>query len=305
LLFLYDSVANRQRTMTATVLEFTNLVKEYKGFFQKKPFRALDDFSLTVQRGEIFGFLGPNGAGKTTSLHIALGLLFPTSGGGTLLGSPFGDARVRRHIGFLAENVSYFNLPAKRLVSFYGGLNGMRDPQLREHVKELLDTVELGEVANKKVGNFSRGMLQKVGLAQALVNDPELLILDEPTSALDPAARVRVREILLRAKSQGKTVFLSSHLLSEIELICDRIGILSKGKLVKAGTVSELVESRHECEIVSRRAGEETSITVPLAEQRRVIESIWVSGGEIVSVSPVRKTLEELFLELTARDRVQ
>lgn len=283
----------------AAALEFHDLVKEYKGIFQRKAFRALDGFSLTVQPGEIFGFLGPNGAGKTTSLHIALGLVFPSDGGGTLLGRPFGEARARQRVGFLAENVAFYNQPAAKLVKFYGGLNGVRDPELRDRAKDLLDTLELGEVANKKVGKFSRGMLQKVGLAQALVNDPDLLLLDEATSALDPAARVKVREILLSAKSQGKTVFVSSHLLSEIELICDRIGILSKGKLVKLGTVRELVESKDEFEITYRQQSGETKIMVGAAKQREAIEKIWASGGEVISISPVRKTLEQLFLEIT------
>jgi ABC-2 type transport system ATP-binding protein len=283
----------------APALEFQGLVKEYKGFFQRKAFRALDGFSLQVQPGEIFGFLGPNGAGKTTSLHIALGLVFPTAGSGTLLGQPFGEARTRRRIGFLAENVAFYNQAATSLVRFYGGLNGVRDPELRDRAKDLIESLDLRDVANKKVGKFSRGMLQKVGLAQAFVNDPELLLLDEPTSALDPAARVKVREMLLRAKAQGKTIFVSSHLLSEIELVCDRIGIISKGKLVKVGTVAELVESRDECDIVYRRGTEQLSMRTSRAEQRPVIEKIWNSGGEIITVSPVRKRLEQLFLEIT------
>jgi ABC-2 type transport system ATP-binding protein len=149
------------------------------------------------------------------------------------------------------------------------------------------------------VSKFSRGMLQRVGLAQAFVNDPELLILDEPTSALDPAGRVTVRELLLRAKAQGKTIVLSSHLLSEVELVCDRIGIIHQGKLLRQGTVAQLLETSGECEITARHAGTETVTRVPVAEQRRAIEMIWSAGGEIVSVLPVRRSLEELFLELT------
>jgi len=280
-------------------LEFQKVSKGYRGWFGRNAFRALSDFSLAVQPGEIFGFLGPNGAGKTTAIHIALGLMSPTSGGGVMLGRPFGHARTRRRIGFLAENIAFYHRPAEKLIRIHGRLNAMRDPQLAQRTKELLDTLELREAAGKPVSKFSRGMLQRVGLAQALVNDPELLILDEPTSALDTAGRVTVRELLLRAKAQGKTIFLSSHLLSEIELVCDRIGILHRGRLVRQGTPAELLETRAESEITALHAGTETVTRVPTTELRRTIEMIWSSGGEIISITPVRRTLEDLFLELT------
>jgi ABC-2 type transport system ATP-binding protein len=294
-----------------SALQFESVSKEYRSLFRRQPFLALTDFSLEVRRGEIFGFLGPNGAGKTTAIHIALGLMFASSGKGTMLGKPFGEARTRRKVGFLAENVSFYNRPAEKLIRFYGELNGVRDPELAQRVKDLLEVFELRDVAKKQVGKFSRGMLQKVGLAQALVNDPELLILDEPTSALDPSARVAVREVLLKARAAGKTVFLSSHLLSEIELICDRIGILHCGKLVRLGTVQELLESKDEFEILARGVagglpGAVTSsdgivrLVVPAAEQKHLIEEIWSKGGELVGLSPVRRSLEDVFLSLTS-----
>nr|MDP9262696.1 ABC transporter ATP-binding protein [Acidobacteriota bacterium] len=203
----------------AAVLEFENLSRDYRGFFGGRTTHALNGLSLSVEAGEIFGFLGPNGAGKTTALHIAMGLLRPTSGGGRMLGKPFGDAPTRSRVGFLAENVALYHRPAGKLVRFYGALNGMREPELSARTREVLETVELSAETGRNVGKFSRGMLQRAGLAQALVNDPELLILDEPTSALDPLGRVAVRELLLHAKAQGKTIFLSSHLLSEVELL--------------------------------------------------------------------------------------
>jgi ABC-2 type transport system ATP-binding protein len=294
-------------------LAFDEITKNYRSFFRKS-FRALDRFSLEVAPGEIFGFLGPNGAGKTTAIHLALGLDFPSSGSGTLLGSPFGTAKVRKRVGFLAENVSFYSHPAARLVRFYGVLNGVRDPQLAQRTKDLLQSVDLTDVGRKKVSKFSRGMLQRVGLAQALVNDPELLILDEPTSALDPAARVLVREVLLSAKRAGKTVFLSSHLLSEIELVCDRVAIISKGRLIRQGTVSQLLERRgeyeisvrniHACDFPDVRSGPDGAqiIRSVAQDQRRVIEQVWAKGGEIVSVTPVRRSLEEVFLELTGEE---
>src|SRR5215468_257517 len=180
---------------TAAALEFDNITKEYRSFFRNDRVKALDGFSLRVETGEIFGFLGPNGAGKTTAIHIAMGLMFPTRGHGTMLGRPFGDAPTRRRLGFLAENVAVYHRPADKLVRFYGALNGMSDPQLRQRTLQMLKEVDLTAVAGRNAGKFSRGMLQRVGLAQALINDPELLILDEPASALDPLGRMRVREI--------------------------------------------------------------------------------------------------------------
>ena len=238
--------------------------------------------------------------------------MFPSSGSGKILGQTFGYARVRRRVGFLAENVSLYNLPAAKLVRFYGALNGIDNRELVQRTKELLQVVDLQEIGSRSVSKFSRGMLQRMGLAQALVNDPDLLILDEPTSALDPAGRVAVRELLLRLKAAGKTVFLSSHLLSEIEMICDRIGVLHRGKLVRLGTTAELLESREEFEIVARNAAvlppgsanTQTGaglvkFTIAASSQRAAIERVWAEGGEVVSVSPVKRTLEDVFLSLT------
>jgi ABC-2 type transport system ATP-binding protein len=283
-------------------LEFQNITKDYTSVFGRKRFRALDEFSLTVQRGEIFGFLGPNGAGKTTAIHIALGLMFPNAGSGTMLGEGFGHAQTRRRIGFLAENIAFYNRKAAPAIRYYAELNGMYGGELAANLKNVMQLLEIDAFSTKPVNKLSRGMLQKVGLAQALVNDPELLILDEPTSALDPAARVQIRELLLSMKRRGKTVFLSSHLLSEVELICDRIAILNRGKLVRVGTIAELVGSTGEYEITYRDSSQATvHKTVAAREQRATIEQIWARGGEIISVEPKQRTLEEVFLALTAR----
>ena len=300
---------------SVAALEFKNVIKQYRGFFRSQWVTALRDFSLRVEPGEIFGFLGPNGAGKTTAIHLAIGLMFPSSGRGEMLGHEFGHAPTRRRIGFLAENVALYHRPAARLVRFYGELNGMRDPQLRLRTTEMLQDLELTEVAERNAGKFSRGMLQRVGLAQALVNDPELLILDEPASALDPLGRVRVREILLRAREAGKTVFLSSHLLSEVEQICDRMAIVIKGQVVRVGTPAELLEAQDQSVITARGidarvfAGTQQNglvkITIPTQAQRMTIEKIWLAGGEVVAVNPVRRTLEDLFIELANNTEVQ
>lgn len=293
---------------SAPALAFNDVSKHYRGFFRSQWVTALRNFSLRVERGEIFGFLGPNGAGKTTAMHLAIGLMFPSSGRGEMLGHEFGHAPTRRRVGFLAENVSLYHRSAAKLVRFYGALNGMRDPQLRQRTTEMLKELELTDVADRSAGKFSRGMLQRVGLAQAFVNDPDLLILDEPASALDPLGRMRVREILLRAREAGKTVFLSSHLLSEVEQICDRLAIVIKGRVARVGTLAELLESQDRFVITAKGIdalmfeGSQQNgfikITVPALTQRRMIEKIWLAGGEVIAVNPIRRTLEDLFVEL-------
>jgi ABC-2 type transport system ATP-binding protein len=287
------------------------VTKEYRGFPGRRRLRALDNFTLSVESGEIFGFLGPNGAGKSTAIHLAIGFMRPTAGSGRMLGAPFGHAATRRRVGFLAENVALYHRPAEFLVRFYGALNGMGGSELAKRAREVLVSAGLQEHLRRNVGKFSRGMLQRVGLAQALVNNPELLILDEPTSALDPLARVAVRELLLTARAAGKTIFLSSHLLSEVELVCDRVAVLHHGRLVRMGKTADLLHSAGRTEIVAR--GIENSafpgavaqngavrFTVSPEVQRAAFERIWSLGGEVVSANPVRRSLEEVFLEVTS-----
>jgi ABC-2 type transport system ATP-binding protein len=289
-------------------IEFDNVDKEYRSGFRSKSIKALDGFCLRVEEGEILGFLGPNGAGKTTAIHIAVGLMFPSRGSGRLLGHPFGHATTRRRVGFLAENVSLYHRPVAGLVHFYGALNGMHDPYLRRRTQQMLDELDLASAASRNAGRLSRGMLQRVALAQALVNDPELLLLDEPGSALDPIGRARVRDILLGARRAGKTILLSSHLLSEVEQICDRLAIVVKGRVARVGTVAELLETQERFVITARgidalmfegsKQNGFIEITVPALDQRRTIEQIWLAGGEVVSVHPVRRSLEDVFVEL-------
>ena len=292
------------------VLEYQQVTKEYRSLFGRKRVRALDGFTLAVEQGEIFGFLGPNGAGKTTAIHLAMGFMRPSSGSGEMLGKQFGDAPTRKRVGFLAENVAFYHRSVESLLRFYGGLNGLLDPGLGKRVNEVIELLDLSDVRSRNASKLSRGMMQRVGLAQALVNDPDLLILDEPTSALDPIGRVAVRELLHRMKAKGKTIFLSSHLLSEIELVCDRVAILNKGTLVRMGKTSELLESAEESEIVAKGIDARMfpssvsengfiHVTVKREQQRETIERIWVSGGEVVRVNPARRSLEDMFIQLT------
>jgi len=292
-------------------LEFVDASKQYSGLFGRRRFHALEGFNLRVETGEILGFLGPNGAGKTTAIHLAMGFMRPTSGRGQLLGKPFGDAGTRDRVGFLPENVALYPRRAEQLVRFYGALNGMKAATLGRRTAQVLEMVNLQDDAKRNVSKFSRGMLQRVGLAQALVNDPELLILDEPTSALDPLARVAVRDLLLKARAAGKTIFLSSHLLSEVELVCDRVAVLHRGRLVRLGTTSELLQAGQRIQIVARgiaaanftdavaRNGD-ISFSVPAGQQRMALERVWQLNGEVISVNPERHSLEEIFLQVTA-----
>ena len=214
-------------------------------------------------------------------------------------------------MGFLAENVALYHRRAERLVRFYGALNSMGGSYLKKRAKEALEAVGLQDLATRNVGKFSRGMLQRIGLAQALVNDPELLILDEPTSALDPLARVAVREFLLHAREQGKTIFLSSHLLSEVELVCDRVAVLHRGKMMRLGTTHDLLKAGEQMEIVAsgicRRCRRRrlcvdgiVSLHGTGEHQRAAVERVWSLGGSVISVNPVRRSLEQMFIEVTS-----
>src|SRR4051794_12586452 len=219
------------------------LTKDYAvGFWRKRPYRALDRLSLEVGAGEVFGFLGPNGAGKTTTLKLLMRLVFPTSGRAEILGKPAGDLDVRRRIGYLPEHPYFYDyLTAEELLSYFAGLFGMAGQDRKRRVNVLLDEVGIGAERRLQLRKFSKGMLQRVGIAQALLNEPELVILDEPMSGLDPLGRRDVRALILRLRDRGCTVFFSSHVLSDAEALCSRVAILAKGRLVTAGRLTEML----------------------------------------------------------------
>src|SRR5437868_10472177 len=228
--------------MSAIVIE--ELTKDYAvGFWRAKTYRALDRLSLEVQPGEVFGFLGPNGAGKTTTLKLLIQLVFPTSGRAEILGYPVGDLRVKRRIGYLPENPYFYDhLTAEELLTYFAGLFGHRSSGARTRAARLLDEVGIGPERRLQLRKFSKGMLQRVGIAQALVNDPELVIFDEPMSGLDPLGRRDVRALILALRDRGCTVFLSSHVLSDAEALCSHVAILAKGRLMTTGRLAELQE---------------------------------------------------------------
>ena len=274
---------------------------------------ALHPLTLQLEPGEILGFLGPNGAGKTTAIHLALGFLRPSSGEGWLLGKPFGHAQARSRLGFVPDVPVFFPESGFRSVELAARLNSVGDSRLAANIREVLSSVGLAN-ERKYANQFSRGMQQRLGLAQALINDPEVLILDEPTAALDPAGVQQVRELLRTARNAGKSIFFSSHQLTEVEQICDRIAFLHQGRLLRCGSLKELQTDTNQVEMEVRGlspaelerllpAAVSTSplhIVLPAADQRRAIETIWLAGGEIVRLLPLRRSLEDLFLEWSA-----
>ncbi|MCX6121948.1 MAG: ABC transporter ATP-binding protein [Ignavibacteriales bacterium] len=227
-------------------LQTLDLTKHYRsGAFKRKNIPALEKVSLSVEQGEIFGLLGPNGAGKTTFVKLILSIVHPTSGTATVLGYPLGQRALKEYCGYLPENHRYPGfLTAENTLIFFGRLNGLPESTLKEKARSLLETVGLKDWTKVKTKKFSKGMLQRLGLAQALINDPKILFLDEPTDGVDPLGRKEIRDLLLSLKAQGTTIFLNSHLLSEVEMICDRVAILNKGKVVRTGTIAELTTQK-------------------------------------------------------------
>src|SRR6476620_1635959 len=238
-----------------SVVEIENLSKDYElGFWRKRKVRALDKLSLTVEQGEIFGFLGANGAGKTTTLKLLMRLTFPTEGKARILGADIDDVSMHQRIGYLPENPYFYDyLTAREFLEYCAELFGFPSVKRRERAKDLLRSVHLEEKAwNTQLRKFSKGMLQRVGLAQALVNDPEVVFLDEPMSGLDPIGRREVRDLIASLRQTGKTIFMCSHILSDIEVLCDRVAILKKGKLAHIGRLNELrgLEGKANLEII-------------------------------------------------------
>jgi ABC-2 type transport system ATP-binding protein len=230
--------------MTNGVIEISALVKDHVSPFLQKRVRVLDGLTLTVQQGQTFGLLGPNGAGKTTTIKLSLGLLKPTAGEVKVLDCPAGSKTALSRIGFLPENPYFYSyLTGWEFLDFFGQLFNLSTNQRKERAKELLEMVSLTDAAHKPIHKFSKGMLQRLGIAQCLINEPDVLFLDEPNSGLDPIGRKDIRNILLKLKQAGKTIFLNSHLLPDVNELCDQIGVLHKGKLIAGGKVASICPS--------------------------------------------------------------
>lgn len=233
------------------VIEIENLSKTFTAAFGKKTVTALNDVTLSVEQGTIFGLLGQNGAGKTTLIKILLGIVYPTSGTCKMFGEDFTYLHLKKKIGFLPENHKFPNyMTGKEVMTFFGKLSGLENLYLTKRIDEMLELVQMTKWSKSKIKTYSKGMMQRLGLAQAMLNDPDLLFLDEPTDGVDPIGRKEIRNVLLALKENGKTIFLNSHLLSEVELITDRVAILHKGKIIREGNVHELTSRKEEYRIV-------------------------------------------------------
>jgi ABC-2 type transport system ATP-binding protein len=301
-------------------IETIELTKDYSvGFWRQRSRRALDRLSLQMEAGEVFGFLGPNGAGKTTTLKLLLQLVFPTSGEARILGRPPGDLSAKRRLGYLPENPYFYDyLTAEELLTYFGGLLGLRAADRRQRVSKLLDEVGIGSERHLQLRKFSKGMLQRVGIAQALLNEPDLVILDEPMSGLDPLGRRDVRALILRLRDRGCSVFFSSHVLSDAEALCSRVAILSKGRLVASGRLSdmlafsvrgwELVVADVRDDVLAAIAtrvsravplgGGRFELEVPMATPpEKLLADLTATGARLVSLNPIRETLEDFFIE--------
>lgn len=306
----------------ASAIKTENLTKTYSSRSGKV--NVVDDLNLEVEEGEIFGFLGPNGAGKTTTIKMLLGISYPTSGKAWVLGKEIGDTEIHKRISYLPEKPYYYeHMTGEEILHFYGKLFNLREPERGKKVKMLLDKVGLGEAGRKTISQFSKGMQQRIGLAQSLLNDPELLFLDEPTGGLDPIAHIEIRDLILQMRDEGKSVFISSHQLSDVEQICDRVAILDKGKVkaqgrldvllaggrveVTADGVNEAIanSARTDDALVSFAGGRLIVDMADTASHDGLIDAIRTAGGKVISVIPRRKRLEDLFVETVSNKEMK
>jgi ABC-2 type transport system ATP-binding protein len=303
--------------MNMPVVEIENLTKDFAvGFWKKRPMRALDALCLEVREGEIFGFLGPNGAGKSTTIKLLMHLLHPTSGTARILGQSVDSVSMHQHIGYLPENPYFYDyLTPRELLTYVGRLFGLRRKDLSNKVEALIEDVGLSRAANLQLRKFSKGMVQRIGIAQALINDPKIVFLDEPMSGLDPLGRMDVRRIIMALKARGVTVFFSSHILPDVEAICDRVAILNRGRLQEQGALEAILKVRiegHEvilsgwtdsilgeikqwCDEI-RPMGDRLHLRVTNKENmERLLAFAFSNKLELISLNPIRQSLEDYF----------
>jgi len=304
-------------------IRIEELTKDYAvGFWRKRPHRALDRLSLEIEPGEVFGFLGPNGAGKTTTLKLLMQLIFPSSGRAEILGRPVGDVPTKHRIGYLPENPSFYEyLTAEELLTYFAELFGYPAAERRRRVGVMLDRVRLGAERRLQIRKYSKGMVQRVGIAQALLNDPDVIFLDEPMSGLDPLGRRDIRTLILELRDQGRTIFFSSHILADAEALCSRVGVVVKGRLAASGSLNDMLAfdvrgwelvvsdldpqtlvrvrpaARRVTEISPGRYALELSLDHP---PERVLADLVSTGARLVSLNPLRETLEEFFVRRVA-----
>lgn len=300
-------------------VEITNISKTYTSSFRKNKVDALVDLNISVPAGSVFGLLGPNGAGKTTLIKILLSICFPTSGTAKVLNEDTYNYKLKYRIGYLPENHKFPSyLSGGDVLRYFGRLSGLEGLSLNKKIDELLELVKMAQWKKLKVKGYSKGMMQRLGIAQALINDPELIFLDEPTDGVDPIGRKEIRDILSELKLQNKTVFLNSHLLSEVEMVSDRVAILNKGKLIREGTVKELTEKKHEYSLelensldgeaylnlasqfnfAQLKDGHYTALVTDTMELNKLIDALRTQSASIKEIIQKKSSLEEMFISL-------
>jgi ABC-2 type transport system ATP-binding protein len=278
---------------TTPAVQILNLSKVFPIPLRRRKVTAVSALSFEVRPGEVYGLLGPNGSGKSTTLKMLLGLVTPDQGRSLIFGQDSRDYRSRRDVGFLPENPYFYKfLTAAETLRFYGKICDLGGAALTRRISDLLDLVGLEDARDRRIGGFSKGMLQRIGLAQALIQDPALIVLDEPTAGVDPAGSHQIRDLILALKQRGKTVLLTSHLLEQVQEICDRVGIMARGKMIREGALEELVGVKNQTEFL---------IENPTPELRETIERLVnASTATLVSVHQPQRSLESVFLELTS-----
>jgi ABC-2 type transport system ATP-binding protein len=310
--------------MKTPAIEILGLTKDYPiGFWRKRRRRSLDHLTLQVEEGEVFGFLGPNGAGKTTTLKLLMGLIFPTEGTARIRGRPIDDVGMHHEIGYLPEQPYFYDyLTARELLDYYARFSDYRPAERRDRVERFLTMVGLAAAADVQLRKFSKGMLQRAGIAQAVLHDPQVIFLDEPMSGLDPVGRREVRDIILDLKRKGRTVFFSTHILSDAEMLCDRVAVLVGGKLRGVGAPREFVSTEVQsmeilfegregrllpASLAARctQVGGRYRADVPESELYAALEQLRDSEARILSVTPLRPSLEDYFLRLVGREQTQ
>jgi ABC-2 type transport system ATP-binding protein len=310
--------------MAGPAIEIENLTKDYPfGFLHLKKKRSLEDLTMQVEDGEVFGFLGPNGAGKSTTIKLLMSLIFPTAGTARILGKPISDIGMHRDIGYLPEQPYFYDyLTAAELLDYFARFFDLKAADRRERVERMLKKVGLETAKKIQLRKYSKGMLQRVGLAQAILHHPKVVILDEPMSGLDPLGRREVRDIILELKSEGRTILFSTHILSDAEMLCDRVGVIVGGKLRGVGAPDEIVGVKaHGMEILFEYAGGGTESSGLLSGATRTgnryrlqveegqlyttLEQLRGAGARILSVTQMKASLEEYFMHLVAADRAQ
>ena len=310
--------------MPVAAIEIDNLTKDYPyGFLHLKKRRSLEGLSMQVETGEVFGFLGPNGAGKSTTIKLLVGLIFPEAGTARILGKPITDIEMHRDIGYLPEQPYFYDyLTAAEMLDYFARFHDLTAADRRERVARMLKKVGLETAGKIQLRKYSKGMLQRVGLAQAILHDPQVVILDEPMSGLDPIGRREVRDIILELKRAGKTVMFSTHILSDAEMLCDRVGVIVGGKLRGVGAPGEIVGMKaHGMEILfelpgggtnaaaliakATKTGDRYCMQIPEEELYAALERLRGAGAKILSVAQVKASLEEYFMNLIEADRAQ